>query len=739
MNHPQLQDLVLLGGGHAHALLIAQWCMAPVAGVRLTLISPDALTPYSGMLPGLVAGHYSVDDTHIDLDRLCATAGFRFIRARATGLDLAAQQVLLADRPPLGFDLLSVNIGATPSLTVPGAHTYATPVKPISQFYPRWQAIKAQLALHPEARIGLVGGGAATVELACAMRAQAPKAHIAIYLEDHLPLTGYSQHFRARAHAELNRRRIDVHGNCRITQVDADQVRTDTRAFAVDHLFWCTQAAGPEWLQTTGLRLDAQGFILVNDRLQSVSHPRVFAAGDIASLLGQTRPKAGVFAVRQAPVLTHNLRALLLAQPLRRYRAQRAFLSLLSLGDGVALGTRAGGWLPTLAGRWVWRWKDRIDRRFMAMFTHLVPRQMAPGTAPNDALWGDQTPPPSAAAMRCGGCGAKVGAKVLAQVVHQLDTIERAEVRIGLNDPDDAAVLQWPTEAVLVQSVDQFRALVDDPFVQGQLAALHALSDVFAMRAEPHSAQALVTLPYAREALQVRDLTQLMAGALQVLNGAHCQLTGGHTSEGAELSMGFAVNGLARGPLLTKAGLCVGDHLILTKPLGTGCLFAARAQRATKGRWVHKALVHMLQSNGPAAELLARHGARACTDVTGFGLVGHLSEMLRASHLSARLQLNRLPALDGALACLAKGYVSSLQTQNLQARAAVKSASQWESDPRFALLFDPQTSGGLLAGVPANQVAPLLVALTAAGLQGVDIGVVTPVDDHLIALVDAER
>lgn len=457
----------------------------------------------------------------------------------------------------------------------------------------------------------------------------------------------------------------------------------------------------------------------------------------MASLQGQPRPKAGVFAVREAPLLAHNLKAALLQQPLKAYRAQRAFLSLLSFGDGKALATRAGGWLPALTGRWVWRWKDHIDRRFMAMFSRLTPRTMDTQEKPAPVLWGEEPQPVSALAMRCGGCGAKVGAQVLANVVGELTTVVRDDVQVGLQAPDDAAVLALPANTPLVQSVDQFRALVDDPFEQGRLAALHALSDLFAMGAQPQSAQALVTLPYARAELQARDLRQLMAGALRELNRVHCQLTGGHTSEGAELSMGFVVNGLGRHGLLTKTGLQPGDQLLLTKPLGTGCLFAARAQGATQGRWIDSALQQMTQSNGPAAECLAAHGARACTDVTGFGLVGHLAEMLRPAGLSATLDLAHLPILPGALACLARGITSSLQPQNLQLRTALAEWPQWQQHPRAGLLFDPQTNGGLLAGLPSAQLETTLEELKNLGYRAAVIGTVSEATEALINLTDS--
>ncbi|MFC6755199.1 FAD-dependent oxidoreductase, partial [Halorubrum tibetense] len=216
-------------------------------------------------------------------------------------------------------------------------------------------------------------------------------------------------------------------------------------------IFWCTNAHAAPWFADSGLALDRQGFIEVNEHLQSSSHSDVFVAGDAAALMGQPRPKAGVFAVRQASVLFDNLMATLLKQPLRAYRAQTSFLSILSLGDGTAMATRANGMMPTLSGRWVWRWKDRIDRSFMALFSGLEPRLEPMSGAPQTSLapallsqmGSETTPAMSQLAMRCGGCGAKVGADILSKVVAELDTVKRPEVVIGLDDPDDAAAIRF--------------------------------------------------------------------------------------------------------------------------------------------------------------------------------------------------------------------------------------------------------------------------------------------------------
>ena len=289
---------------------------------------------------------------------------------------------------------------------------------------------------------------------------------------------------------------------------------------------------------------------------------------------------------------------------------------------------------------------------------------------------------------------------------------------IGLDAPDDAAVVETGGPRLAVHSVDYFRAIIDDPYLFGKIAANHALGDIFAMGAEPQSALAIATVPYGIEAKVEADLSQMMTGANEMLRDANCALVGGHTSEGAELSLGFSVNGLiARDTVLRKGGLEPGDALIVTKPIGTGTLLAADMRGKAKARWVTGAIEHMVHSNRVGAGILARHGAHAATDVTGFGLLGHLVEMVRASGVDARLDLNAVPLLDGVRETLALGIFSSLQPQNVRLRRAIRNLDAATTDPLYPALFDPQTAGGLLASVPAANAEACVAALRAAGYE----------------------
>jgi len=702
---PIAQDLVLVGGGHAHVHVLKRFGMRPVPGVRVTLIARDIETPYSGMLPGYVAGHYSFEQCHIDLMRLARFAGARLIHDEAIGLDRGAREVLCRDHPPIRYDLVSLDIGATPRRDeVPGAAEYTVPVKPIDRFGTLWEALLERARHLGRLRLAVVGGGAGGVELALSahyrlsrLLSRAPE--ITLVTRDAL-LPSHNLRVRRRFSQILAERGVRVIAGNPISRVEPGMlIAADGTVIACDEALWVTQAVAAPWLAETGLALDPDGFVAVDENLCALGDPTVFAAGDVAAMVGHPREKAGVYAVRAGPKLAENLRRALAGERLKRAVPQRRGLALIGTGDGGAVASRGRF---AAHGATMWRLKDWIDRRWMRKYTELP------------AMAGDGEED----AMRCGGCAAKVPADVLGHVIARLDAN-------SLASPDDAALVSLPGAPPLLQTVDFFRAMVGDPYLFGRIAANHALGDIYAMGGVPDTALAIATLPPARPSITEHDLFHMLKGGIEVLEAAGAVLVGGHSAEGAELGLGFAVTGRPRpGKLLRKGGLRPGDRLILTKPLGTGVILAAEMRGLASARTVGGAIAAMLQSGAEAAAIFAGHGASACTDVTGFGLVGHLCEMLHASTADARLDPDSIPALDGALALLERGIASSLHASNIGILAALVDADA--TSPFAALLIDPQTAGGLLAGVSAERATACLAELKAAGYHAAEIGIVVP-------------
>ena len=744
---PVLKDLVLVGGGHSHVIVLRRLGMRPIPGVRVTVIARDLHAPYSGMLPGLIAGLYDFDDVHVDLGPLARFAGARLFHGEAVGLDLGRRTVLCRKRPPVPYDVLSIDVGIAPRLDVDGAADHAVPVKPIGGLVARWERLERRVRESTQRlRVAVVGAGAAGVELTLSMqhalstraqgeggRFQVPEFHLFGAAPSVLPTHNRSAQRRfARVLAE---RGVHVHLRARVARVDAARLAVrDGDSFQVDEIVWATAAAPPSWPAASGLAVDRAGFIAVDATLQSTSHPGVFAAGDVAAVVEHPREKAGVFAVRQGRPLAANLRRALLGETLRPFRPQRRFLSLITSGDRYAVASR-GRW--SAEGAWVWRWKDWIDRRFMRRFAELPEMDTgASGARRTPAVPPGLAPPDvvrelSVVAMRCGGCGSKVGATLLDRVVARLEPVRRDDVVVGLDAPDDAAVASLPPGKLLVQSVDAFRSMIDDPWLFGRITANHCLSDLYAMGAEPCSALAIVTIPHGLESKMETLLEDLLSGAVKMLNDGGAALVGGHTGEGAEVQLGLSVSGsIDPDRILRKGGLRPGDRLVLTKPIGTGTLLAADMRGKAKARWVDGAIRAMLQSNREAADAVRAHGGRSCTDVTGFGLLGHLVEMTKASGIDARVMLDAVPILDGAEETAARGLLSSLQPQNVRLRRAVSNVETAGADPRYPLLFDPQTAGGLLAGVPEQRAAACVAGLHALGYtHAAVIGTVSERDD----------
>jgi selenide,water dikinase len=772
-DQPLVKDIILVGGGHSHALVIRMWAMNPVPGIRITLISPAIYTPYSGMLPGLLAGHYCFDETHIDLSQLCAWAGVRFIQDKVTNISGLNKKLCFNNRPDIEYDVCSIDIGSSPSQSITGSEEFAIGVKPIAEFHQHWLTLQQQLLQHSKQaeplKIAIIGAGAGGIELITAMKFWADKhqcnGHFHLINRSEELFPNAEKGFKKKLNRQLKSFDILVTDNFSATKIDADKIyghdtncqdtNSQDLSIAYDKVFYCTQAVPPAWLKKTDLDLSQAGFISVNTHLQSPSHPEIFAAGDVSHFTQSPLPKAGVFAVRMAPILLKNLIDFTLQKPLTVFKPQRHFLSLIALGDQYALGSRRPF---NISGAWVWKLKNHIDKKFMNLF-HQLP-DMSHMNGGNSIDKASKKPLHNAFKMllnnenklafnpRCGGCGGKISADILTSVIDSLKPYSQAGVTKGLKSKDDAAVFTVPDNSQVVQSLDHIKTCISDPYLFAQISALHALSDLFAMNAQPHSALALVQLPNALAPIQRRDMQQIMQGALAVLNQHKCELTGGHSSENSDLQLGFCVNGIIENTSNNisspASGAQLGHVIIMTKALGTGVILAAHMQGKAKGEYTEAAINSMLQSNATAAKIFKQYNLGSLTDVTGFGLTGHLLEVIRNCNqtnnqvvIAAQISLEQLPALDGSLALFEQGFSSTLQQKNQLAEAFIGNANQYKDNLVYPLLFDPQTSGGLLATLPADQAQACLQELVKAGMQDAAIiaRIVEPLGDELVRLV----
>ncbi len=722
------RELVLVGGGHAHVQVLRRFAMDPPPGLRVTLVVDRPVAVYSGMVPGFVAGQYRADELEIDVRPLAKRAGARVVVSAATGIDPEARRIRLHDRPALAYDWAAFDVGSTVAGgALPGVAEHALPTRPIGDFVARVDALVERASR--SSRIAVVGAGAGGVELAFALRA---RTGAEVVLVDAGPriLPERSESLARRAARHARAAGIELRLGARVEAVEDGALRlAGAEALACDAVVWVAGAAAGPLFRDSGLPTDAAGFLRVGPTLQVVGHPELFAAGDCASLDGHALPKAGVYAVRAGPVLEDNLRRVAAGREPRAWRPQRDYLVLLNTADGAALGEK---WGIAFGGRRVFDGKDRIDRRFVERFQVLgddgAPRPGFPEMAGMDA---DEMP--------CGGCAAKVGAAALAEAPGRLPPADDPAVVMGLGAPDDAAAVATPRGDLVVASLDAFRAFTDDPWLVGRVAAVNAASDLWAKGVAPRFALAQVQVPDAESDRADEVLWQVLAGARAAFDPEGVTLVGGHSTTGPDLQVGFAVQGFGEGPdsLLRQGGLRPGDRLLLTKPLGTGVLLHADMRGLARGPWIEAAVASMLRSNAAAARVARAHGASAATDVSGFGLAGHLLEMLRAAKASARLGLGAVPLLPGAASLLARGLRSTFHAQNEEGQAAGAVVDTEAACPEeLAALFDPQTSGGLLLGVPADRADAALDSLHAAGdAAATCIGEVVPAETGEARLV----
>lgn len=767
---PRGAHLVLVGGGHSHVQVLRRLAMERREGrslhaeltldeVQVTLVVDDPVAIYSGMVPGYVAGQYRRNELEIDVVPLARMAGVTPVLHAARGIDAANRQVLLEGRPPLRYDLISLDIGSTVAgLDLPGVREYALSSRPISNLVDRVrEAVEACPAGQP--RILVVGAGAGGVELAFTLQSRLHKQSIqpAVTLlhagDDILPGSAPSLVRRARAAARrrgievATRRRVQrvlgEHGRARAVELD------DGTEIPADLVVWVTGATAHPNFDPGDLPTDERGFLSTRPTLQVEGHDDVFAVGDCATLRATPTPKAGVYAVRQGPVLSENLGLRMIGRRLETYTPQSDFLALLNLGDGTALGSK---WSFSFEGRWVMRLKDRIDRKFMRRFQVLEVAHQHEGqstdivgASPSVRVaegFRQMAEEMDLTSMHCGGCAAKLEQSALETALERLRSLpSKADrrgaaapgaagpsARISLRDAGDVAAWSAPGGDLIVRSVDAFRAFTDDPWLVGRVAALNALSDLYSAGARPSFAMALVGLPLtASRSAGGETLFQVLAGAQETFEAADVELLGGHTTLAQELWVGFSVDGLSPPgfDLAADRRPRPGDQLVLTKALGSGVLLHAHMLGRLPGRAYAELVSRLVESNRAAGELLTSPDVSAGTDVTGFGLLGHLLALVAnrdgAPPLRAHLDSDRIPALPGARAALSSGLHSTAHPANALRLADVDadaSVPSWLLD----LLCDPQTSGGLLIAVREAGVAQLVDDLQQSGTPAHVIG-----------------
>lgn len=866
----QPKNVVLLGVGHTHAHIVKQWAMHPIGGVHLICVTDFLQATYSGMLPGVLARDYLPDQMQIDLIQLMSAANVLWIHEKVQKVDRRRREIHFDGGRILPYDLLSVAVGSSPPppvITAPAsehaaaeqiaathlsgdsaiaveaegaskladslprvfsnASAASTPVvmiKPMQTFLPRLQdAIAAAIASckqegNARMQIDVIGGGLGSVEVALCLpetllaNGLSPDYYsIRIISASADPPDGCLKSTKRRIAKIFESRRVQVLTEQRLASISANYLILESgRRLSTDLVIYVAGGHANPITQLIDVRRDDRHCIVTNDYLESVDDSLIWAGGDCASMEKHDVPKAGVYAVRQGPVMWDNLQRWSQGKPLRRYRPQSGFLKLVNIGGKQAIGQ----WkFFSFQGAWVWRLKDRIDTKFMKMYQQLpekMRQQMsaAPGrtrtaAAAMPSAGGTSRTNAAGPAMRCLGCGGKIASSTLRSVLGELanDFPKRPQTVAALagtptpppsdsahrdnpgdtawfspldlaQSSDDVAILpdselftlaattassrtsQSDAEPLasgetkdppppqlgssMALSVDAFPTPLNDPWLSGRLAVVHSLSDLWASGVRPTSVLASVEIPYATKSGQRRLLKQVMSGVCTELSKYRVKLIGGHTMEGPRLTISLtaigrfpdrgakpssALHSVAQsenaahvlpGP---KQGLQQNDCLLLTKPLGTGIALAALMQNQCSAATYQSMMASMLQANAIALELLNRFSVHAITDVTGFGLLGHLQEMLADTDLKLSLSAKAIAnmALPGLRALVGQGIHSTMRENNEDFMVGLDLMSLPQQllgtgmdveniNLANQLLLDPQTSGGLLIGLGLDQV-----------------------------------
>ncbi len=364
------QRIILAGGGHAHLAVLDDWVRRPFPGTERWLVTSSRHTAYSGMLPGWMAGIYEAEDLLIDLAPLAERAGARLVIADVMGLDPTGSTITLSSGEMLEFDLLSLGVGGETNVSALSALSERLlPVRPVDCFVARWSACLEGIADGSIGSIAIVGGGAAGVELALgasvSVGRRSPDLRVSLVTPRAGLLSGHAPRVRERALQELESRGIAIHF-AEATGTENGLLLSDGTILPADFVIAATGSRAPSWLARSGIPCNADGFVAVGAELRSISHPAIFAAGDIVDRVDRHLERSGVHAVKAGPVLAANLRAVVSGTQLSTYDPRDRTLYLLALGDKRAIGSW-GRFAAT--GGWVWRIKDWIDRRFVRHYS----------------------------------------------------------------------------------------------------------------------------------------------------------------------------------------------------------------------------------------------------------------------------------------------------------------------------------------------------------------------------------
>ena len=687
------KDLLLIGAGHTHCIFIKMWAMKKNPSVRVTLINPDPVASYTGMLPSLIADRVSKSEAQINLFKLCRSIEARLVLDDVKRIDKENSFVECSSGRKLFFDAISVNVGSNSIPPIYGLNKYGVSVRPLVKFEEKWREfIQKSVGSKKIAKITLIGGGIASAELAFSMKIALNKtgfnnSKIVIIEMDKVlkDLTTSQRNFVRKKLASEN---VEIREFSPVKKVFTNSVLLeDGSRILSDFTVSCVGALPNPLSINSGLE-NTEGFFSVNKTLKIKNFINGFAVGDCSDFPSSFIRKSGVYAVRQAPTLHQNILHFFNNQKLKEFFPQKDHLKLLVYKNNEAIFLRNG---LAFSGKIFWKLKNYIDRKFINDFSKLGQTQME---ISKDNHRNNRE-------MLCGGCGSKVGNAILETSLKKISKNKKS-MHIVSEIGDDAAILKFGSTYQTL-TTDHLRAFTSDPWLLSRVTAIHSLADIWAMGSIPKIALSTIIMPESSESVQSRTMEEIIEGARSVFEKEKVSIVGGHTSLGSELIIGFSVGGLSNKKPIMVNGAKDGDLLVLTKPLGSGVMLAGEMRSMSEGKDLQHLFIEMSKPQGEIAKIL-RSYSNAMTDITGFGLAGHLYNICRQSKLSARIMIDKIPVYNGVRDLISSGVRSSIFNENMKYAKYMF----FENDKKSEILFDPQTAGPFLATVPERKIDSLM-------------------------------
>ena len=693
--------LVLIGGGHSNVLLMHKWLMKPDLrpNCPISIISRDFNLVYSAMYPGVIAGEFKINECLIDIHSLANTAKISFIKDEVTNINFSKQKVLFNARPCLNYSKLVLNFGSETKIPEKFIDLVRSKIAfPIKPFYTSYQIIKSEDAYNSNSELPfvIVGSGLAAIEIAFALRSRWDNRSLILVCDS----------------TKINKRilrRLENFGVQLSKDVD----------FKHGKILLCTGNKPPAWIINNSLQLDEKGRINTNLELKANDFPDVFAVGDCAVITDRKRPASGIFAVKAANTLSYNLKKDIEGKKLNKWFPQHNGLQIVKTFNGSLEAFAVLGNLTINSSLFLGNLKNNIDKNFVKKFKLIDMKFDKRKINMED--------------IDCRGCAAKISQNILNTALRDSQLGKFADF------PEDASEVFKVDGQVLFQSVDGFPALISDPWLNARITTLHACSDLWACGVKLSSLNTVISLPKVEKDFQSYLFTHSLNGINSVVNDLGADVIGGHTYESRSLSdnpyslgidISITVNGFLRKGKKSwqKSGMKSGDILLISRPLGVGIFFAARMRNINLYNSSYPIFQNLLTSQQNLIEdiyllqeNLGETIINASTDVTGFGLLGHLKEMVDSSNnlrmknndnkIKALLDLSLLRAYPQIFELINMGIKSSLFEENKKIYEQIisnngedksvifvqqKNIIQKEFSERIELLLDPQTCGPLL-------------------------------------------